>query len=279
MNIVVTGGSGHAGKAIVKGLEANGHSVLNVDRQAPQETTGEYKIVDLLDYGQAVGSLEGAEAVVHVAAIPRPTFFTNEVVFRTNVMATYNVFEAAATLGIQRVIYISSTSVTGYPFYSRFFEPDYFPIDEEHPYAPQDAYALSKYLGEEIAQAFVRRTEMSIVSLRPGWIHTPETFKAELLPFRGDPEFGASNLWLYIDSRDLAQACQLVLDSEINGFDAFYLTAPDSFMKTDSQQLAKQFYPNAQIKPELVGTNSLVSSARAAEVLGYKPQYTWESYL
>ena len=279
MQIVVTGGSGHAGSAIVAGLVASGHAVSNVDRQAPQDTASAYKIVDLVDYGQTIAALQGAEALVHVAAIPRPTFFTNEVVFRTNVMATYNVFEAAATLGIERVIYISSTSVTGYPFYARFFEPDYFPIDEAHPHAPQDVYALSKYLGEEIARAFVRRTGMRVISLRPGWIHTPESFKAELLPFRDDPEFGASNLWLYIDSRDLAQACQLAIASELSGFEAFYLTAPDSFMETDSRDLAQQFYPKAQIRPALTGRQSLITTVRAEKVLGYQPQHTWESYL
>lgn len=279
MKVVVTGGSGHAGQAIVQGLLANGHDVLNIDRSPPADAGQAHKIVDLLDFGQTVNALAGADAVVHAAAIPRPTFFTGEVVFQTNVIATYNVFEAAATLGIERVAYISSTSVTGYPFYARFFEPEYFPIDEQHPNAPQDAYALSKFLGEEIAQAFVRRTGMTAISLRPGWIHTPQTFKDELLPYRDDPEFGASNLWLYIDSRDLAQACELALKSNIEGFDAFYLTAPDSFMEMDSAELAEQFYPNATLKPEFSGRDSLVSCKRAIEVLAYQPQYTWESYL
>lgn len=278
MKLVVTGGSGHAGQAVVEHLLQHGHQVLVVDRQPPRPANLPYKLCDLEDYGQAVACLKGAEAVVHFAAIPRPIYHPASVVFRTNILSCYNVFEAAATLGIDRVVYASSISVTGYPFYERFFEPSYLPIDEQHPPAPQDPYGLSKYLGEQIATAFVRRVGMSVISLRMPWIHTPESFRSEIAPFRVDPQFGASNLWLYVDARDVAEAVRLSLELELCGHHPFYIAAPDTFMETSSRALAQAYYPNAELLPELEGRASLVSSRKAAELLGFKARYTWESY-
>jgi len=278
MNIAVTGGSGHTGQAIVLHLLEHAYTLRIVDQNPPKDESTPYTLCDLEDFGQAVSALQGADAVVHLAAIPRPTYHPNEVVFRTNVLAAYNVFEAAATLGIERVIYTSSISVTGYPFYERFFEPQYVPIDEEHPAAPQDAYGLSKYLGEEIARSFVRRTDMTVTSLRLPWIHTPQTFLSEIAPYRDDPQFGASNLWLYVDARDVGQACRLSLEAELDGYHAFYIGAPDSFMEISSKELVESFYPNTEIRPGFGGTQSLICSQKAQRVLGYQAEYTWKSY-
>jgi nucleoside-diphosphate-sugar epimerase len=278
MKIVVTGGSGHAGRSVVQDLVEHGYDVLVVDRQPPANNSISNKMCELEDFGQAVAALQGAQAVIHFAAIPRPTYFPWHVVFRTNILSCYNVFEAAAVLGIERVIYASSISVTGYPFYERFFEPSYLPIDEEHLPAPQDAYGLSKYLGEQVAEAFVRRTGMTVISLRMPWIHTPDTFDKEIVPFRAQAQFGASNLWLYIDSRDVAQACRLSLNVPLKGHHIFYIAAPDTFMETPSMELASAFYPHAEIRPGLVGRASLVSSQKAQQILGFQAQFTWENY-
>lgn len=278
MKIVVTGGSGLTGRAVVADLAEHGHSVLNVDRVKPEQSPAPHRFADLQDLGQVYGCLGGADAVIHLAAIPRPIYDTNEVVFRTNTMATYNLLEAAAALGIRRVVLASSMAVFGYPFFYRPIAPAYAPIDDEHPHEAQDPYAISKVVGEQLADAFVRRAEMAIISLRLSWIHTPETFRQQLTPFWADPAGGASNLWSYVDSRDVAQAFRLALTADLTGHHAMIVAAPDSFMKTPTADLVRQYYPNTTIRPELQGRGSLLSSARAERLLGYKAAYTWESY-
>ena len=279
MNIVVTGGSGHTGKAVVEHLIEYGYKVRIVDQLPPDDAGSPYTLCNLEDYGETVAALEGADAVLHLAAIPRPTYHPHNVVFRTNVLAAYNVFEAAAVLGIQRVVYASSISVTGYPFYERFFEPLYVPIDEDHPAAPQDVYGLSKHLGEEIARANVRRGGISVISLRMPWIHTPETFKRDILPYRDDPHFGASNLWLYVDARDVAQAFRLGLETELKGYHVYYTGARDTFMEVPSIDLVNEFYPNAKLLDGFGGRQSLISCRKAEQELGYQAEYDWEMYL
>jgi len=278
MKIVVTGGSGLTGRHVVEDLVAQGHEVINADHTPPQKALTPYRLVNMEDLGQVVGCFQGAEAVVHLAAIPRPVFHTNDVVFRTNIMATYNALEAAATLGIKRFIYASSVSVLGYPFYYRYFAPQYIPIDENHPSQPQDPYALSKYLGEEIAKAFTRRCDMTVVSLRLVWIHTPESFKEQLSPMWDDPSAGASNLWSYIDGRDVAQACRLSLQADLKGHHAYFIAAPNTFMKTPTADLVKKFYPGTELQPGMKDYQAVVSSARAEKELGFRAQYTWEMY-
>jgi nucleoside-diphosphate-sugar epimerase len=275
---VVTGGSGHAGRHVVEYLVANGCRVLNVDTTRPERDISPYRLADLEDLGQVYGCLANSEAVIHLAAIPRPVFHTGDAVFRTNVMTMFNVLEAAANLGIRRVVYASSISVLGFPFFYRAFSPSYVPIDEDHPKLPQDPYALSKYLGEEMAAAFVRRSGMTVVSLRLAWIHTPESFKQQLIPLWDDPAGGASNLWSYVDARDAAQACWLALEGNLSGHEAFFISAPNSFMKTPTAELVRRFYPETDIRSGLNDRQSMLSTAKAARLLRYRAQHTWETY-
>lgn len=278
MKIIVTGGSGLTGYHVVEDLLEHGYDVNIVDRVRPGYELAPYRFVDLEDLGQTYGALSGADAVVHLAAIPRPIFDTNEVVFRTNVMSTFNVLEAAITLGISKVVYASSISVIGYPFYYRFFSPKYVPIDEDHPKLPQDPYAMSKYFGEEIAKSYVRRGDINVISLRLAWIHTPKSFKEQIVPLWDEPAAGVSNLWWYVDGRDAAQSFRLALKSDLQGHHPFFIGAPNTFMKTPSADLVREFYPDTEILPSLEGNMSLVSSNAAEKALGYKARYIWKDY-
>jgi nucleoside-diphosphate-sugar epimerase len=277
MQVVVTGGSGLAGRAVVTHLIEHGYTVSNVDL-APGDPTAPFRRVELTDLGQTYGALRGAEAVVHLAAIPRPTFDVPEVVFRTNVMATFNVLEAASALGIRRVVNASSVSVLGFPFFERPFAPEYVPIDEGHPLLPQDAYALSKRAGEELSAGFTRRGRISVIDLRFAWIHTPETFAAQLAPLWSDPSEGAKNLWSYVDTRDAAEAVRLALEVDVEGHDACFIAAADSFMPTPSRELVSRYYPTTIIRDGFAGHASLLSTAKAARLLGFVPQCSWRSY-
>ncbi len=278
MKIVVTGGSGLAGIHVVEELTTHGYDVLVVDIKPPAKNNVAYKLINMEDIGQVYGCLQGADGVIHLAAIPRPTFHSSDVVFRTNTLSTFNVFEASANIGIRRIVYASSISVLGYPFYHRFFEPDYLPIDEKHPNKPQDPYALSKHLGEEIAKAYVRSHGLEVVSLRIAWIHTPKTFMQQLVPLWNAPEEGASNLWLYVDGRDVGLACRLAIEKDFSGHNPFYVTAKNTFMKTPSKELAESFYPNAKVRSGFGGYQSFISTLQAEKNLGYIPQYSWEDY-
>lgn len=277
--IVVTGGSGHTGWPVVQHLQAYGHEVWVVDRVQPPGNAP-YKLVDMEDQGQVYGALAGAEAVVHLAAIPRPLYHTPDVIYRTNLLAMVHVLEAMATLGISRLVYGSSVSVLGFPFFEQPLAPVYVPVDDAHPRLPQDAYGLTKHLGEELIDGFVRRGKVTAVSLRMPWIHTPESFRWDIGPMQDDPTstIASSNLWGYIDTRDVAEACRLGLVAPITGHEAMFIAAPDTFMKAPTRDLLALHYPGAEIRAPLEGRAGVLSITKAQRVLGFTPRYTWESY-
>ncbi|HEY7398815.1 MAG TPA: NAD(P)-dependent oxidoreductase, partial [Gaiellaceae bacterium] len=174
MKVAVTGGSGKAGRAVVRDLLEHGHEVLNVDIRPSAESSSPdsaapFLAADLTDFGEALEALSGGErlpgieAVVHLAAIPSPVHATPDVVFRTNITSTHTVFAASVRLGLKRVVWASSETTLGLPFDT---PPDYAPIDEEHELRPESSYALSKVLGEEAARQFSRWSGIPFVGLR-----------------------------------------------------------------------------------------------------------------
>lgn len=274
--ILVTGGSGKAGRWVIPHLLSHRYEVINADRRP--STQAHTFFVDLTDLGQVFGVVEGKEAILHLAAIPWPGEHTPEVVFRNNVMSTFNVLQAACVLGVNKVVLAGSESALGFPFMFRRFSPQYLPIDEAHPLLAQDAYGLSKIVLEELGRGFVRRNpQMSVISLRFSYILQPEDYAAELEAAWADEKRNDFNLWAYVDARDVAEACRLALEYPQPGFEAFYIAAPDTLMRQPTLELVERYYPGVQRVAEgFGGRMSPLDCSRAEKLLGFKAQYTWE---
>ena len=129
---------------------------------------------DLTDYGQAVEVLHGADAVVHLANIPAPGIATPAVTFNANMAMNFNVFQAAAGLGLTRVVWASSETTLGLPF---DVPPRYAPVDEDHYPVPALTYALSKVATETIAGQFAQWAEIPFVALRFSNIMSPADYE------------------------------------------------------------------------------------------------------
>jgi nucleoside-diphosphate-sugar epimerase len=270
--VVVTGGSGKAGRAVVADLVAHGDDVLSADLVTHPELPCEQIRADLTDLGQAVEVLRGAEAVVHLAAIPAPGLRPDELTFRENTASTYNVFSAAATLGLERVVWASSETVLGLPFDRD--PPAYAPIDEEHPPRPNFSYALSKLLSEEMARQFHRWTGIPFVGLRFSNIMEPHDY-ARFPGFWADPLERKWNLWGYVDARDVAQSCRLALHGRLPGAEVFIVAAPDTVMTRPSAELLAEVYPGVELRGEVGEFETLLSIGKARRLLGYEPRFTW----
>src|SRR5277367_273048 len=202
--IIVTGGSGKAGRACVDDLLEHGYDVLVVDRVVPNPKKCESILADLTDYGQVIDALSGADgaeqkvhAVVHLAAIPAPRLHANAHTFQNNTVSDYNVFEACRRLGIKNIVWASSETVLGLPF---DVPPPYVPVDEEYPGRPETAYSLSKLVGEEMAKQFCRwDPELKIIGLRLSNVMSLEDY-ARFPGFQDDARKRKWNVWSYIDA-------------------------------------------------------------------------------
>ena len=274
VKLVVTGASGKAGRAVVRDLVEHEHDVLAVDILAPAESAATSLLADLTDFGQTVECLAGVEAVVHLAAIPAPGIHTAAATFRTNMLSTHNVFEAARMHRLQRVVWASSETVLGLPFERE--PPAYAPIDEEHPPRPESSYALSKLLSEELGRQLHRWTGIPFVALRFSNIMEPADY--ERFPsFWSDATLRRWNLWGYVDARDVAQSCRLALEADVRA-EHFIVAAADTVMNRPSRELMAEVYPSVPYHSTAGEFDTLLSIEKARKLLGYEPVWSWRDH-
>src|SRR5919199_6564412 len=206
MKIVVTGGTGMIGRNVVAELAAAGHEVIAFDKVRPADPVKgvRYRIGDHEDLGQVAEVCDGVDAIAHLSAIPAPRTYPNATVFRTNVMGTFNVHEAAVMMHVPLVVSTSSQSAYGFAYHHRPFLPQYLPLDEDHPDLSQDAYGLSKMVGEQIAHGFHRRCDLRVCCIRPPWVVRPDQYETAVRPRLQRPDEWSGALFAYVDVRDLA---------------------------------------------------------------------------
>jgi nucleoside-diphosphate-sugar epimerase len=193
--ICVTGASGKAGRAVVRDLLEHDYDVAATDVAASRADIecGMLR-AELTDYGQAVEALRGVDAVVHLANIPAPGICTPAVTFNANITMNFNVFQAAAELGLSRVVWASSETTLGLPFE---VPPRYAPVDEDHYPLPTTTYALSKVASETITGHIAQWSGIPFVALRFSNIMAPADYQ-EFPSFWPDPRLRKWNLWGYI---------------------------------------------------------------------------------
>ena len=288
-NVVVTGGSGKAGRAAIRELLAHGWQVLNVDLVPPAEPLCHFLKANLEDMGQAVDALrraagtverrrpfERADAVVHLAGIPAPGLAPDVTTFQANLMSTYNVFSAATLLGVERVVWASSETLFGLPFTRE--APVFAPITEQHPTLPENSYALAKGLAEEMARQMHRwNPATSFVGLRLSNIIEPADY-AQFEAWQTDPAVRRWNLWSYVDSRDVGLACRLAVEAGPSiGAEHCIIAAADTVMSRPSRALMAECFPQVPVAGGLGEYASLQSSEAAGRLIGYRARHSWRT--
>jgi nucleoside-diphosphate-sugar epimerase len=274
--ICVTGASGQAGRAVVRDLRDHGYEVAPTDIVTDRETST--LRADLTDYGQAVEALAGAEAVVHLANIPAPGIATPATTFNANMAMNFNVFTAAASLGVSRVVWASSETTLGLPF---DVPPRYAPVDEDHYPVPTTTYALSKVASETIAGQIAKWSGVPFIALRFSNIMAPEYYQ-EFPSFWPDPRTRKWNLWGYIDERDVATACRLALSAPAEAVadsPSLIIAAADTVMNRPSADLLAEVFPAVPLRGEVGEFGTLLSIDKARKVLGFEPRHSWRDHL
>ena len=256
--------------------------MLGIDRRRSRRERwlGASSSADLTDLGQTLQLVRDAEAVVHIAAIPRPTGLPAGQVFQTNMAACYNVVEAAVLNGARRLVYASSMSVLGYPFFETPVVPSYLPFDSAHPAAPQDAYALSKWLGEEIvASAVRRRPGLSAVSLRMPWIQTAETFARDVVERRRRAALVARDLWAY--HRRAGRRCRFCLprwNGRSTAIIASSSAPPTPSWRSRPRRWCAMPIRAWRCKRPLPGHETVFDLTEARDLLDFEPRHGWRDY-
>ena len=292
MRVLFTGGSGKAGKHVVAYLAAQGHRVLNVDRVPLRHPGVGDLLADITDLGQMMnamtthagmdemeaGPAPKFDAVVHFAAIPALLIAPDNETYRVNVMGTYNVIEAAAKLGIPKIIIASSETTYGVCFSNGQVDPKVLPLDEDYDIDPMDSYGMSKKVNEATARSFQRRFGTDIYALRIGNVIEPDEYH-RFPGFFADPGQRRRITFSYIDARDLGQIVDLALKKDGLGFQIFNACNDTNSVSQANVDLLAQFFPNVPLSRPVGDHESLLSNRKIRDVLGFVEQNNWRRYV
>jgi nucleoside-diphosphate-sugar epimerase len=161
-NVLITGAAGRIGSFITAQWVGRYNLMLS-DIRAPGETHGyPFQQANLSDFAAVHALCAGIDTVVHLGADPSMQA-PWESLLPNNVIATYNVFEAAHQAGCRRVIFASSVNaVFGYPHDVQ--------VNINMPIRPINLYGATKVWGEAVASSYAAQTDLSCICLRFGWV-------------------------------------------------------------------------------------------------------------
>ena len=273
--VLVTGAAGKIGSATTRYLAGRGIAVtaLSVAGPFPPEAD-RVVIADATSPGGYAQALDDVDAVVHLAAIPHPNLGTPYEVFRTNVLSTFAVLSEAGERGVKRAVIASSINALGFPLNRHRPLPAYFPLDEEMPTDPEDAYSLSKQVDETTMRMASRRWGMDIVALRFPFVGDDERLREHAARVRKDPADYMREGWSYLDSRDAARAIYLALVAPVSGTEVIALAASDTFLDEPTAELLARFASGVPVRRAIAGGRSAIDSSRAERILGFVPEHS-----
>lgn len=221
--IVVIGGSGFCGRAMVRLLSQNDYRILNLDLNAPKELyEGEvFHQVDIVTDSHLADRFKGADAVINLAGRqfatpPKPPKFNTLEFFKVvQVTGCTRVRDAAYEAGVKSLIYVSTDMVYG--------PPKYLPVDENHPTNPPGPYGISKILAEQTLRE-VDSNSLAVCIFRPRFIVGPGRFGVLAVLFgwiKNNKSIvilgNGKNTYMMVGVDDLARACLMAIDKRARG--------------------------------------------------------------
>jgi nucleoside-diphosphate-sugar epimerase len=234
LRIVVTGGSGRIGTAVVQRLLEHGHSPIVLDRRAPHANVP-FVFIDLRDRQALQPVLEGADGVIHLGEVPHQHAGESpHDVYVRNTATGSTVLQTAADLKIPRFIYTSSAQVygiwgSGLEGYTKH-RPVKFPIDESQPLSPTNVYALAKAANEGYARILAEKQGFNVAVFRLPHVIGAHHLKMIARWPTGGPSWAreeTDGIWTYLHDKDAADAYVAALNQIRPGFEAYNLAAAD----------------------------------------------------
>jgi nucleoside-diphosphate-sugar epimerase len=248
-------------------LERAGHEVRGFDIEDG----------DIRDGSAVHQAMAGCDAVVHLAGIAEDREGEAEAVMASNLLGTWNVLLAARAHGVGRVVFASSGKALG--MLER--DPAYLPVDDRHPGLPSRPYGLSKWLAEEMCEAFTRESLIPTICLRPVLVLDAEWYE-RLAGVEELPRPSSATSWhlgVFVDVQDVAEAIVASLACADPGHARLLLCSHDVASTRPSAELAAEFLPHVPWRDgrpfEAGSRKALVDCSAAAELLGWRPSVGW----
>lgn len=201
--ILVTGAAGRIGSAFVRTHDADYAlrlADINITRLA--QWPGEALQLDITDLAACMRACEGIDTVIHLAAevsADNQDFMAS--LLPTNMVGTFNMFQAARAQGCRRVVFASSAqTIEGYPHDVQ--------VHEAMPVRPKNLYGVTKVFGEALGSYFAETSPLSVVAVRI----------ANVAHFAEGEQHSARDVAAYISVRDVVQLLARSVEAEVAGF-------------------------------------------------------------
>jgi len=292
MRILITGAAGYLCQEAIAQLSARGHT-LRLGDIREMETEHEFVKCDVMNTDDLMAAMKGVDAVFHTVLggrrdlpdTPEGRVKRASSHFAVTVMGTFNVLQAAAELGVGKVVMIGSEAARGQRIRITFTEV----CDEETPAKPDYVYAVAKYIMEPIAEYATRIDGVKTVVLRNAWFGSA----------KGKPIATMGTTLLFqrsVTRKDLVRAAVLALENEDLEHEVFLLSNSTEFTKedvpmlrTDPEQVIEKYYPGAPALLREYGADlqALYDSkdlwkiddiSKAKRLLGWEPTFTFRDF-
>ncbi|HSK71872.1 MAG TPA: UDP-glucose 4-epimerase GalE [Pyrinomonadaceae bacterium] len=304
MAILVTGGGGYIGSVVVEDLREKGEKVVvldnlvyghaeAVDSSVPfyEGNIGDKDLVQKIINEHKIDSCMHFSAFAYVGeSVEKPQIY-----YENNLIQTLHLLEILIKNDVKNFVFSSTCATYG--------EPQYTPIDEEHPQKPANPYGWTKFMVERAMEDYDRAYGLKFVALRyfnasgashtHGEDHDPETHLIPLvlqtalgirprIAIFGDdyPTPDGTAVRDYIHISDLSQAHLLALEYLRNGGASEFINLGNGsgYSVKEVIEAAKKVTGReieAVIAPRRAGDPSklVADSRKAREVLGWKPQF------
>lgn len=299
--ILVTGGSGFIGSHLVDRLLEMGNTVTVYDNFDPFYEGKElnfthhvndpaFKLVrgDILNYNALIGVMHRADLVFHEAAQPgvRYSIENPEKSHQVNVNGTFNVLKAAKEVGVEKVVYASSSSVYGIP--------EHLPLTENQPTNPTSPYAVSKLAAEKYCQVFHHVYNLPTVSLRYFSVYGPRQRPDQVTRKFATAIFEGKQPVIYGDGTqtrdftyvgDVVEATLLAAENEECAGQVFNVGYGHQTSINEVFQIIARLIGSKDIsplyKPSYAGDfpHTFADITKAKQMLGYRPKVGLEEGL
>lgn len=281
MKVLLTGACGRIGPYALKALVEAGHQVTAVDRSIRNDLAAPIRPVNLLDRITPYRLLEGQDALIHLANHSGSNPADPQLVHNENVTMNFNLFEAAAQLGVGRILFAGSVqAISGNRTISQIaHRPSplpYLPADGGFPANPGNEYGLSKQIGENQLAYYCSRFPIHAAVIRFPGVFSPAHLRRMLdrKPrelsdcFPGAP---ADELFTFLPVADAAALLVALLAAPLQGLTTLFPCSPANTLGWPVSQVIETFYPNVPQHQPMTDHTPLVDTTAITRLTGWQP--------